>query len=69
MISPSNSQSTLNDAINKNKYQMQTIDNLIDAVAKYISDKKQFFEEFFFRKTDLKYAHSQIPLHPSIQRH
>ena len=44
----------LNDAINKNKYQMQSIDNLMDAVAKYISDNKQFPGEFLFSKIDLK---------------
>ena len=31
----------LNDAIEKNKYQMQSIDNLMDSVAKHISDKKK----------------------------
>ena len=50
----------LDDAINKNKYQMQLIDNLMDAVAKYISDNKQIPWEFFSRKIDLKYAYSQI---------
>ena len=59
----------LNDAITKNKYQMQSIDNLMDALAKYISDNKQFPGEFLFSKIDLKYAYSQIPLHPSIQKH
>ena len=39
----------LNDAVWKNKCQMQSIDILMDAVAKYISDKKQFPGEFFFR--------------------
>ena len=50
----------LNGAINKNKYQMQSIDNLMDAVTKYISDNKQFPGEFLFSKIDLKYA-----THPS----
>ena len=59
----------LNDAINKNKYQMQSIDNLMDAVAKYLSDSKQTPGEFFFSKIDLKYAYSQLPLHPTIQKH
>ena len=36
-----------NDAINKNKYQMQSIHNLMDALAKYISDNKRFTEKFF----------------------
>ena len=59
----------LNDEINKNEYQMQSIDNLMDAVAKYLSESKQIPGEFFFSKIDLKYAYSQIPLHPTIQKH
>ena len=59
----------LNDAINKNNYQMQPKDNRMDAVARYISDNKQFPKELFFRKIDLNYAYSQIPFHPTIQRH
>ena len=38
----------LNEAINKNKYQMQSIGNLMDAVTKYLSDSKQIPGEFFF---------------------
>ena len=30
----------LNDAIHKNKYQMQSIDHLIDVVANYVSDHR-----------------------------
>ena len=48
---------------------MQSIDNLMDAVAKYLSDSKQIPGEFLFSKIDLKYAYSQIPLHPTIQKH
>ena len=48
---------------------MQSIDKLMDAVAKYLSDSKQIPGEFLFSKIDLKYAYSQIPLHPSIQKH
>ena len=48
---------------------MQSIDNLIYAVAKYFSDSKQIPGEFLFSKIDLKYAYSQIPLHPTIQKH
>ena len=59
----------LNDAIHKNKYQMQSIDHLIDEVATYISERKQNPGEFFFSKIDLKYAYSQIPLDPNIQKH
>ena len=59
----------LNDAIDKNKYQMQSIDNLMDSVAKYISDNKNKHGNFLFSKIDLKYAYSQIPLHPEIRKH
>ena len=59
----------LNDAIDKNKYQMQSIDNLMDSVAKYISDNKNKQGNFLFSKVDLKYAYSQIPLHPEIRKH
>ena len=59
----------LNDVIHKNKYQMQSIDHLIDEVATYISERKQNPGEFFFSKIDLKYAYSQIPLDPNIQKH
>ena len=59
----------LNDAIDKNKYQMQSIDNLRDSVAKYISDNKNEQGNFLFSKIDLKYAYSQIPLHPEIRKH
>ena len=59
----------LNEAIDKNKYQMQSIDNLMDSVAKYISDNKNEQGNFLFSKIDLKYAYSQIPLRPEIRKH
>ena len=59
----------LNDAIDKNKYQMQSNDNLKDAVAKYVSDNKNKQGSFLFSKVDLKYAYNQIPLHPEIRKH
>ena len=59
----------LNDAIHKNKYQMQSIDHLIDEVANYIFERKQNPGQFYFSKIDLKYAYSQIPLDPNIQKH
>ena len=59
----------LNDAIHKNKYQMQSIDHLIDSVAVYISERKILPGKHFFSKIDLKYAYSQIPLDENIQKH
>ena len=48
---------------------MQSIDNLMDSVAKYISDNKNEQGNFLFSKIDLEYAYSQIPLHPEIRKH
>ena len=45
----------LNDAIHKNKFQMQNIGNLIDSVAVNIS-KKNIAGQFLFSKIDLKHA-------------
>ena len=59
----------LNDAIHKNKYQMQSIDHLIDAVATYISERSNEIGTFYFSKIDLKYAYSQIPLDHELQKH
>ena len=59
---------TLNDAIHKNKYQMQSIDHLIEEVATYISERKQHTGQFYFSKFDLKNAYSQIPLDTNIQK-
>ena len=61
---------TLNKAIHKKtKCQMQSIDHLVDAVALYITQRKQFLGTFWFSKKDLKYAYSQIPLDNSIAKH
>ena len=59
----------LNDAIHKNKYQMQSVDRLIDAVATYISERSNQNGIFYFSKTDLKYAYSQLLLDPELQKH
>ena len=59
----------LNEPIHKNRYQMQSIDHLLDEVANYISEGKQNPGQFYFSKIDPKYACSQIPLDPNIQKH
>ena len=46
---------------------MQSIDHLIDAVANYVSERSTEQGTFYFSKTDLKYAYSQIPLDPQLQ--
>ena len=56
----------LNRAIHKNKYQMQSIDQLIDAVALHISEGKASPGKYWFSQIDLKYAYSQIPLDEPI---
>ena len=48
---------------------MQSINNFMYLVAKYISDNKNHPGNFFFSKIDLKYAYSQIPPHPEIRKH
>ena len=40
----------LKDAINKNENKLQSIGNLMDAVAKYISDNKQYTGESFLER-------------------
>ena len=59
----------LNKAIHKNKYQMQSIDHLVNAVALYITQRKNSPAKFWFAKIDLKYEYSQIPLEDSIGKH
>ena len=48
---------------------MQSIDNLMVLVAKYISDNKNHPGNFLFLKIDLKYSYSQIPFHPEFRKH
>ena len=58
----------LNKAIHKNKYQMPNIDSLIDSISQYINDSNQG-DNNYFSKIDLKYAYSQLKLHPDTSRH
>ena len=58
----------LNDALHKNKYEMQSIDHLVDSVALYISERRNLPGQYLFSKIDLKYAYSQIPLDENIQK-
>ena len=59
----------LNDAIHKSKYQMQSIYHLIDAVAPHISERSNQNGIIYSSKIDLKYAYSQLPLDPKLQKH
>ena len=59
----------LNDAIHKNKYQMQSLDHMLDTIACKISELKQKTGTLYFSNIDLKYAYSQVPLHEETQKH
>ena len=58
----------LNKAIHKNKYQMPNIDSLIDSISQHINDSNPD-DNVFFSKIDLKYAYSQLKLHPETSHH
>ena len=58
----------LNKAIHKNKYQMPNIDSLIDSISQHINDSNQG-DNVYFSTIDLKYAYSQLKLHPDTSRH
>ena len=53
----------LNDSFHKIKYQMQSIDHLMDTIACKISEHKQKAGILYFSKTEPKNAYSKIPLH------
>ena len=60
----------LNDAIHKIKYQMQSIDHLMNKIAMQISEHKKTEGTLYFSKIDLKYVYSQLSLHPdTLQKH
>ena len=56
----------LNNAIYKNKYQMQSIEHLTESLAMHISTNKSTEGPWWLSKIDLIYAHSQIPPDESI---
>ena len=54
-----------NKAIHKNKYQMPNIETLIDSISQIITDyKTEPADKIYFSNIDLKYAYSQLNLHP-----
>ena len=63
----------LNEAIHKNKYQMPNIDSFISSILRYINDFNQRFQtqgdKVYFSTIDVKYAYSQLKLHPDTSRH
>ena len=58
----------LNKAIHKNKYQMPNIDSLIDSISQHINNSN-LGDNVYFSTIDLKYAYSQLKLHPDTARH
>ena len=58
----------LNKAIHKNKYQMPNINSLIDSISQHINDCNHGDNDYF-STIDLKYAYSQLKLHPVTSRH
>ena len=56
----------LNQAIDKDKYQMQYLDNLLDMVAGKLDNENG---EAWYSSVDLTYAYGQVPLHPLTAKH
>ena len=60
----------LNKSINKNKYQMPNTETLMDSISQIITDyKTEPAEKIYFSTKDLKYAYSQLNLHPETAKH
>ena len=60
----------LNKAIHKNKHQMPNINRLIDSILQHINDSNHGEHVYvYFSTIDLKYAYSQLNLHPDTARH
>ena len=60
----------LNKSINKNKYQMPNIETLMDSISQITTDyKTEPAYKIYFSTIDLKYAYSQLNLHPETAKH
>ena len=51
----------LNKSIQKNKYQMPTIEMLVDSISQHLTET-QNGQQAYFSTVDLKYASSQLQL-------
>ena len=61
---------TLNKAIHKNKYQTPNIETLMDSISQIITNyKTEPADKIYFSTIDLKYAYSQLNLHPETAKH
>ena len=58
---------SLNEAIQKDKYQMPNLDNLMEQVAEIINDGNEGVVRF--TSLDMSYAYGQTELHPDTARH
>ena len=56
----------LNKAIDKDKYQMPNLDNLLDMVAEKLDTEE---DEAWFSSVDMTYAYGQVPLHQLTAKH
>ena len=59
----------INKSIHKNKYQMPNIENLMDSVGEHLACSKDKNAPAWFSSLDLKYAYSQLKLHPDTSKH
>ena len=57
----------LKESIAKDKYQMPSLDNLIDLIAEKLDEKKT--GEAWYSSVDMIYAYGQIPLHELTKSH
>ena len=59
-----------NKTVHKNKYQMPNNETLIDSLSQIITDyKTESADKIYFSTIDLKYAYSQLNLHPDTAKH
>ena len=56
----------LNQAIDKDKYQMPNLDNLLDMVAEKLDNENG---EAWYSSVDMTYAYGLVPLHPLTAKH
>ena len=60
----------LNKSIHKNKYQMPNIETLMNSISQIMPDyKTEQADKIYFSTIDLKYAYSQLNLHPETAKH
>ena len=57
----------LNKQVNKNKYQMTNIDELVDGISRIIAERKA--RDVNFTKLDFTYAYGQVSLEQKTSEH